>query len=85
MKHTWDFRAGVLEAVNIDGDSDSTGAIAGNILGALNGVSGIPKEWLEKLREREIIETVANDLFTRLETNENGCATKEWRKKYPGY
>lgn len=85
LKHTWDFKNGVLEAVNIDGDSDSTGAIAGNLLGALNGVSGIPKEWLEKLREREIIETVANDLFTRIETDKNGYSTSEWWEKYPGY
>jgi len=85
LKHTWDFRAGVLEAVNIDGDSDSTGAIAGNILGALNGVSGIPKEWIRNLREREIIETVANDLLTQIETNEDGYSTSEWWEKYPGY
>jgi ADP-ribosyl-[dinitrogen reductase] hydrolase len=37
-----DFRQGVVMAVNHDGDSDSTGAITGNLLGALHGVDAIP-------------------------------------------
>jgi ADP-ribosylglycohydrolase len=32
-----DFHDGVLAAVNHSGDSDSTGAIAGNLLGAIGG------------------------------------------------
>lgn len=57
-----DFREGVLMAVNHDGDTDSTGSIAGNILGILHGVEGIPAEWLEKLEMRELIERTATDL-----------------------
>jgi ADP-ribosylglycohydrolase len=38
-----DFEGGVVLAVNHDGDSDSTGAIAGNMLGCLHGVSRIPE------------------------------------------
>ena len=49
LKHTWKFKAGVLEAVNITGDSDSTGAIAGNILGVMNGENGIPADWISKI------------------------------------
>lgn len=33
-------------AVNHDGDSDSTGAIAGNILGAFYGEAALPQNWL---------------------------------------
>lgn len=57
-----DFRHGVLMAVNHDGDTDSTGSIAGNILGIIHGVEGIPAEWLEKLEMRALIERVATDL-----------------------
>ncbi|EMD0638856.1 ADP-ribosylglycohydrolase family protein [Salmonella enterica] len=57
-----DFRHGVLMAVNHDGDTDSTGSIAGNILGILHGVEGIPAEWLEKLEMRALIERTATDL-----------------------
>ena len=39
------FRGCLIAAVNHDGDSDSTGAIAGNILGARLGLSGIPEDF----------------------------------------
>jgi ADP-ribosylglycohydrolase len=57
------FREGVLLAVNHDGDSDSTGAIAGNLLGALYGADAIPREWLEPLELREVIIEMADDLL----------------------
>jgi ADP-ribosylglycohydrolase len=41
-----DFRHGVILAVNHDGDSDSTGAITGNLFGAMHGVKVIPAEWI---------------------------------------
>jgi len=58
-----DFREGVLMAVNHDGDSDSTGAIAGNLLGLILGEGAIPESWLAELELREVITQVANDLF----------------------
>ena len=56
------FRHGVILAVNHDGDSDSTGAITGNLLGAMCGERAIPPEWLEPLELREVIKTLAEDL-----------------------
>jgi ADP-ribosylglycohydrolase len=56
------FAEGVLLAVNHSGDSDSTGSMAGNLLGALFGVDGIPKRWLDKLELRDVIERMADDL-----------------------
>jgi ADP-ribosylglycohydrolase len=50
-----DLRQGVVLAVNHDGDSDSTGAIAGNLLGAMHGEGAIPGNWLDKLELRETI------------------------------
>ncbi|MFT0213052.1 ADP-ribosylglycohydrolase family protein [Pseudomonas sp. F1_0610] len=57
------FEEALIIAVNHDGDSDSTGAITGNILGALQGVSVIPSEWLEHLELREVIKKLATDLY----------------------
>ncbi|MGO4330141.1 ADP-ribosylglycohydrolase family protein [Cupriavidus sp. M-11] len=57
-----DFRHGVVLAVNHDGDSDSTGAITGNLLGALLGEEAIPPHWLEPLELREVIAEIAEDL-----------------------
>lgn len=50
-------------AVNHDGDSDLTGAIAGNLLGAMHGVEAIPARWLEPLELRNVISEVAEDLY----------------------
>ena len=57
------FEQGVLLAVNHDGDSDSTGSITGNLLGALYGAKALPSAWLEPLELREVIEEVAEDLY----------------------
>ena len=84
LKHPWDLRAGVAEAVNIDGDSDSTGSIAGNILGVINGESAIPADWLSRLREREIVSQMADDLWKGFEADESGRASRNWLEKYPG-
>ena len=59
-----DFRDGVTLAVNHDGDSDSTGAITGNILGARWGAEAIPEDWLARLELREVITELADDLLT---------------------
>jgi ADP-ribosylglycohydrolase len=56
------FEHGVRLAVNHSGDSDSTGAITGNILGLLLGRGSLPASWLKFLELRDVIETVARDL-----------------------
>lgn len=56
-----EFSDGVLFAVNHSGDSDSTGSIAGNILGAYYGDNFIPERWLERLELREVITALARD------------------------
>lgn len=85
LRHTWDFKAGVLEAVNISGDSDSTGAVTGNLLGILNGTKGIPGNWLKNLQEYSVISRMADDLHTQFEEDEEGSVTSEWWEKYPGF
>ncbi|MGN1019533.1 MAG: ADP-ribosylglycohydrolase family protein [Aristaeellaceae bacterium] len=49
-------------AVTHKGDSDSTGAIAGNILGAWLGAEAIPRRWLDALEMRELMERMACQL-----------------------
>lgn len=56
------FRSGVLHAVNHDGDSDSTGAICGNLLGAALGAAAIDGDLLASLDGRDVITQVADDL-----------------------
>lgn len=56
------FVHGVRLAVNHSGDSDSTGAIAGNLLGLMYGVADIPDHWLAELELRDEIERTAHRL-----------------------
>jgi ADP-ribosylglycohydrolase len=49
----------LLVAVNHSGDSDSTGAIAGNLLGAERGMDWIPQRWLEGLELHGLIDAAA--------------------------
>jgi len=60
-----DFKKGVLLSVNHSGDSDSTGSITGNILGALYGFDFIPEHWIKNLELKDLIEEIAVDLFDR--------------------
>lgn len=64
LRHENDFAGAITSAVNHGGDSDSTGAIAGNIVGAHLGLAGIPQRYLEHLELRDTISKIADDLFT---------------------
>ena len=49
-------------SVSHSGDSDSVGAIVGNVLGARHGMQIIPKDWLDALVQRADIEKMADDV-----------------------
>ncbi len=72
----------VILAVNHSGDSDSTGSIAGNIVGAISGPAAIPDRWLEKLELRDAIETIAADLH-RCFHDPDFTPTEEDLQRYP--
>jgi ADP-ribosyl-[dinitrogen reductase] hydrolase len=51
-----DFESGLVWAVNLGGDADTNGAVAGALLGARLGASAIPERWLAPLERRAEIE-----------------------------
>ena len=63
MSRTTDFRSAVLLAANLGDDADTTAAIAGQLAGAVYGLSGIPDDWLEALAWRQRLEQTAQELF----------------------
>lgn len=83
VKYQDDFSKALCVAVNHDGDSDSTGAVTGNILGAYLGYEKIPTQWKENLECANIIDEIAVDLC-------HGCIMSEyssykdskWEMKY---
>lgn len=67
-----DFREAVLTAANLGGDADTTAAIAGQLAGAIWGISGIPEPWLERLAWCDDIVAAAGRLFeASLSANED--------------
>jgi ADP-ribosyl-[dinitrogen reductase] hydrolase len=78
------FEQGIVLAVNHDGDSDSTGAITGNLLGAMQGTGVISERWLEPLELRAVIEAVASDLWTCQTWHSSMDDSGLW-ERYPGY
>ncbi|MER5862525.1 ADP-ribosylglycohydrolase family protein [Kitasatospora sp. NPDC002040] len=57
-----DARAALLLSVNHSGDSDSTGAVCGNLVGALYGAAALPADWLAAVEGRELITQMADAL-----------------------
>jgi ADP-ribosylglycohydrolase len=57
------FEEGAILAVNLGEDTDTTGAIYGQLAGAFYGYDAIPENWKEKILDRELIEYMAEQLF----------------------
>ncbi len=58
-----DFKNGLLDEVDVPGDKDTVGCMSSALWGAYLGVEAIPKEWLDKLENRDYIETLSVKLF----------------------
>ena len=67
--HGSSFREGVLLAVNLGDDADTTGAIYGQLAGAFYGVHAIPESWQAKLTQRKLIESFADKLLLASSVN----------------
>lgn len=70
-RHIDSFKDVLIAAVNHDGDSDSTGAVAGNIIGTIVGYEAIPSKFKEHLELRDVILAIADDLH-------QGCIISEY-------
>jgi len=84
-----DPRAALLAAVNHSGDSDSTGAICGNLVGAALGEDALPAAWLDELEGRDLVREMADDLVREITGSADvadrwGGVTAEWAVRYPG-
>ena len=83
LRHQNDFSAGVIAAVNHKGDSDSTGAVTGNILGALSGYQAIAEQWKEDLELSDVILEIADDVFYSSRTHDDSdFRNAVWETKY---
>ena len=68
-----DFEKAIIASVNHNGDSDSTGAVTGNIVGAIVGYNSIPDRFKDHLELHDVILAVADDLH-------QGCIISEYEE-----
>ena len=57
------FRAGVLWAVNLGGEADTNGAIAGQLLGAVHGAAALPVGWVAAVADEPLLTALADELL----------------------
>lgn len=62
LRHIDDFTGCLISAVNHGGDSDSTGAVAGNIIGAILGDDAIPGKFKKEIQLRDLLLLASDDL-----------------------
>lgn len=71
LRYINDFSKAITVSVNHNGDSDSTGAVTGNIMGALHGYDAIEEKWKQNLELSDVILEMATDLC-------HGCRMSTW-------
>ena len=86
LKYQDDFDRALRASVNHGGDSDSTGAVTGNILGAALGLSRIPEKYTEHLELLDVIREIATDLYEDCQLNAYKIPDNPrdiaWKEKY---
>lgn len=65
LRYPNDYRKAVQTAVNITGDSDSVGSVAGGILWAKLGIEAIPVSWIQVLKEKGKLEEMVGPLLDK--------------------
>ena len=63
LSHPNSFEKAVTYAISLGGDTDTIGAMTGAITGAYLGIEAIPREWQERLENREYIMELAEGLW----------------------
>lgn len=83
LKHSQDFEKAIIAAVNHNGDSDSTGAVTGNILGAFLGYEALPDFYVRELELKDLVLEVADDLYHDCQMSEySDYSDPIWESKY---
>lgn len=83
LKYPNNFKDAIICSINHDGDSDSTGSVAGNIMGAHLGYEQIPLEYSNNVELKDEILELADDLSIDVPVSEYKKDNDEyWLSKY---
>ncbi|MFE0019941.1 ADP-ribosylglycohydrolase family protein [Amycolatopsis sp. NPDC059021] len=81
---TSDADSALLASVNHSGDSDSTGSVCGNLVGAMYGEQALRASWLDRLELREVIEQLADDALAEFAASSSDAPGDDgWYERYP--
>lgn len=82
LRHIDSMHDAIIAAVNHNGDSDSTGSITGNIMGAIYGYEAIKRERLFCPQGRDFEQTIelSNIILALADDIFNGCCISEYSK-----
>lgn len=70
---TQNFRESILKAVNLGGDTDTTGCVTGGLAGIVYGLNGIPNEWITALARKGDLDCLFHEFADRCaESNARG-------------
>ncbi len=65
LEHAEDFEESLVAVIQAGGDTDTNGAVAGAILGALHGASSIPVRWAKHIAKADQLISLADRLLDR--------------------
>lgn len=82
LRYPDEFDRALIASVNHSGDSDSTGAILGNILGAQVGYQAIGDKWKKDLEFHNLLLELADDLHNGCALDNGGEGNPLWLDKY---
>ena len=83
VRHQDDVKACLRCAVNVTGDSDSIGSVAGNILGALVGFDEVGRAFdIGRVECGDLIRVTAEDLASGCPTDGRVLEDENWEDKY---
>ena len=63
IMNTDSYENAIIKAINLGEDTDTIGAITGSIAGIIYGKENIPERWLNKLKKKDYLESIAKDFY----------------------
>lgn len=73
----------VMMSINHSGNSDSTGAVCGSLVGAVYRLDNVPGVWLRDLQLRSIIEEIGRDALTEFGPKPKPANDQALNQRYP--
>ncbi|MDP8125146.1 ADP-ribosylglycohydrolase family protein [Pasteurella atlantica] len=75
LYNTKNYKEAVLTAVNLGEDTDTIGAITGSLAGLYYGLDSIPKEWIDDLQNKALIDEICDQFYAKYKPKKTAIIT----------